>query len=345
MNARLVLSIAVVATAASLTAARVSGQAAAPPAAKSTAATKAWTPSRTPWGDPDLQGTWTSDSENGVPFERPEQLAGKPTVDGSELNQLLEERAVRRTQSNPLAGGITGAGPTHWYENWDAKSARTSMVVDPVDGRVPPLTREAQDRAAARNDARRGRGPADSYEDRSLWDRCITRGVPNVMFPTIYNNNSRIIQGPGYVALTYEMIHETRVIPLDGRAHLGSRVRGYLGDARGHWEGNTLVVDTTNFNAKTNYRGSSDTLHLIERFTRVGANLLRYEVTVDDPHTFARPWTAALNLTPQSELFEYACHEGNYGLGNILSAGRAEDKAAAESGRAPSQVDTRGEER
>ncbi len=345
MTERLYTRMAAVAiVAASLTTARVSGQA-APPAAKSKTAAKAWTPSRTPWGDLDLQGIWTSDSENGVPFERPEQFAGRPTLEGEQLEQLLEQRAAQRSQNAPLAGGITGAGPTHWYENWGAKSSRTSMVIDPADGRVPPLTPEAEQRAAARNDARRGRGPADSYEDRSLWDQCITRGVPNVMFPTIYNNNSQIIQGPGYVALTYEMIHETRVIPLDGRPHVGSRIRGYLGDARGHWEGNTLVVDTTNFSEKTNYRGSSDTLHLIERFTRVDANTLRYEMTVDDPHTFARPWTAALNLTPQAGLFEYACHEGNYGLRNILSAGRAEDKAAAESGRAPSQADTRGEER
>ncbi len=345
MTERVFGMAAVVAIAsAALTGVRASGQTATAGSGTSRSAAKRWTV-RTPWGDPDLQGTWTSDSENGVPFERPEQFAGQATVAGEELDQLLEQRAAQRSQSAPLAGGVTGAGPTHWYENWGAKSARTSMVIDPADGRVPPLTREAQDRAAARTAARAGRGPADSYEDRSLWDRCITRGVPNVMFPTIYNNNSRIVQGPGYVALTYEMIHETRIIPLDGRPHLNGRVRGYLGDARGHWEGGALVVDTTNFSQKTNYRGSGETLHLIERFTRIDAGTLRYEVTIDDPHTFTRPWTAALNLTPQADLFEYACHEGNYGLHNILTAGRAEDKAAAESGRAPSQVDTRGEER
>jgi hypothetical protein len=329
--------------AASSPAVRVKAQAPAPP--KSRTPGKAWTPGRTPWGDPDLQGVWTSDSENGVPFERPEQFAGKSALEGQELDQLLEQRAAQRSRNAPLAGGITGAGPTHWYENWDAKSARTSMIVDPADGRVPPQTDEGRRRAAALAAARAGRGPADSYEDRSLWDRCITRGVPNVMFPTIYNNNSRIVQGPGYVAVTYEMIHETRIIPLDGRQHIHPSIRGYLGDARGRWEGGTLVVDTTNFSDKTNYRGASSTLHLIERFTRTGANEMRYEVTVEDPQTFTRPWTAALNLTAQSDLFEYACHEGNYGLSNILSAGRAEDRDAAAAGRAPSQVDTRGEER
>lgn len=329
--------------AASMPVLRVSAQAPAP--GKSRNAAKAWTQGRTPWGDPDLQGVWTSDSENGVPFERPERFAGKSALDGQELDQLLEQRAAQRVQNAPLAGGITGAGPVHWYENWGAKSARTSMIVDPADGRVPPQTDEETRRAAARVAARAGRGPADSYEDRSLWDRCITRGVPNVMFPTIYNNNSRILQGPGYVALTYEMIHETRIIPLDGRQHVAPTIRGYLGDARGRWEGNTLVVDTTNFSEKANYRGSNETLHLIERFTRAGSGEMRYEVTVDDPHTFTRPWTAALNLTAQSDLFEYACHEGNYGLSNILSAGRAEDREAAAAGRAPSRVDTRGEER
>jgi len=312
------------------------------PAPKPAAAKTAPVP-KTPWGDPDLQGIWTSDSENGVPFERPSEFGEKQVVEGEALDQLLEQRAEQRSNVAPVVGGETGAGPTHWYENWTAKSARTSMVIDPPDGRVPALTAEAQQRAAARAALRGGRGPSDSWEDRSLWDQCITRGVPNVMYPTIYNNNTRITQAPGYVAITYEMIHETRIVPLDGRPHLSGKIRGYLGDARGHWEGNTLVVDTTNFSSRTNYRGSNETLHLIERFTRSG-NGVRYEMTIDDPHTFTRTWTAALNLTPQSGMFEYACHEGNYAMKHILSGARADEAAAAKEGRAP-RTDGVGEER
>ena len=165
------------------------------------------------------------------------------------------------------------------------------------------------------------------------------------MFPTIYNNNIQIVQTPGYVTITHEMIHDTRIIPLDGRPHVSPKIRQYMGDPRGHWEGSTLVVDVTNFTDKTNYRGSGATLHLIERFTRVGPDAIRYEVTVDDPQTFTKPWTAALDLTAQSQLFEYACHEGNYGLSNILSAARAEEREAARTGKTLIPVDTRGEER
>jgi hypothetical protein len=300
---------------------------------------------RTPWGDPDLQGVWTSDSNSTVPFERPDTFAGKAVLDGDELIQVQQEREQSRSRTAPFAGGITGAGPVHWYEHFGAKSARTSLVVSPTDGRIPPMIPSAQQREAMRAAKRAGRGPADSWEDRSLWDRCISRSLPNVMFPTIYNNNIQIVQTPGYVAITHEMIHDTRLIPLDGRSHVSPKIRQYMGDPRGHWEGNTLVVDVTNFTDRTNYRGSGDTLHLIERFTRVGNGAIRYEVTVDDPQTFAQPWTAALDLTPQSQLFEYACHEGNYGLGNILSAARAEEREAARTGKTLNPVDTRGEER
>jgi hypothetical protein len=322
------VAIALVVSARGLTA-----QSAAKPEAKPAgkpAAARARAMPRTPWGDPDLQGVWTSDEESGVPFERPAGLESKEVLEGEELDRVLEQRAEQRAAAAPLAGGETGAGPTHWYENWDRKSPRTSMVIDPVDGHVPALTDEAQQRQAARAQARvrSGRGPSDSWEDRSMYDRCITRGLPAVMFPTIYNNNSRIVQGPGYVAITYEMIHETRLVPLDGRPHVSSHVRTLMGDARGRWDGDTLVVDTTNFTDRTNYRGSGETLHLIERFTR-GDHGLRYEVTVNDPHTFVKPWTAALNLTPTTNLFEYGCHEGNYAMKNILSAARAEEKQAA----------------
>jgi hypothetical protein len=278
---------------------------------------------RTPWGDPDLQGVWSSDEEAGVPFERPVGQT-KPKVNGTELEALLEEREHRRADSAPTIGGVTGAGPVHWYENWGRTSARTSLVVDPADGRVPALTPEAQKRQdrRPRGGGSFGAGPFDRPDDFSLYDRCITRGLPSVMFPAIYNNNTRIVQAPGYVALTHEMIHETRVIPLDRQPFASGRIRGYLGDARGWWDGDTLVVETRNFSEKANYRGAGATLHLVERFRRARKGI-RYEVTVDDHHTFTRPWTAALNLVPGTGLFEYACHEGNYAMRNMLSAARA----------------------
>jgi hypothetical protein len=189
---------------------------------------------------------------------------------------------------------------------------------------VPPLTADAQKRQARRTNPMGsfGDGPFERPEDFSLYDRCITRGLPAVMFPAIYNNNTRIVQAPGYVALTHEMIHETRVIPLDGRPFSSGHLREYLGDARGSWDGDTLVIETRNFSDRTNYRGAGAHLQLMERFRRSHRGL-RYEVTISDPHTFTRPWTAALNLTPGRGLFEYACHEGNYAMRNMLSAARA----------------------
>jgi hypothetical protein len=218
----------------------------------------------------------------------------------------------------------------HWFENYFAANSRAWLVSDPPDGKVPPLTEEATRRAAARQAERRARGPADSYVDRSLYDRCITRGVPGSMMPAIYGNSYHIAQSPDAVTITYEMIHDTRVIPLDGRPHVAASIRQYLGDARGLWEGNTLVVETTNFSDKVPYRGSSEHLKLVERFTPLGPDTLEWSVTLDDAHTWARPWSFTMHLTHDESqpLFEYACHEGNYGLQNILSAARAEEAAA-----------------
>ena len=229
-------------------------------------------------------------------------------------------------------GPGVGDGPTHWYENLNPMSRRSSLVIDPPDGRLPALTAEARTRAQQAQQARKGRGPADSWTDRNLWDRCITVGLPAVMFPTGYNNNVQILQAPGYVTITHEIIHDTRIIPLDGRPHLPQAIRHYMGDSRGRWDGNTLVIDVINFHPATEYRGSRDTLHLIEKYTRAGPDALRYEVTIDDPHTYARPWTAVLDLAPQKDMFEYACHEGNLGLRNILGAARADEAAAAKAG-------------
>ena len=278
---------------------------------------------RTPWGDPDLEGVWTSDNNFSVPLERPAHLADKEFLDGKDLDDALAARA--KTIAAIARGGEVGAGPPHWYENLTARSRRSSLIIDPPNGRLPALTAEARQRAAAAEAARKGRGPADSWEDRSLWDRCITVGLPSVMVPTGYNNNVSILQAPGYVTITHEMMHDTRIIPLDGRPHVAPAIRQYMGDSRAHWQGNTLVIDVTNFHPNTNYRGSGETLHLIERYTRLAQDHLRYEVTLDDPHTYERPWTAVLDLEPQASIYEYACHEGNRGLENILRAARIEE--------------------
>ncbi len=196
-------------------------------------------------------------------------------------------------------------------------------MVDPPDGRVPPLTPDGQTRATAR--ARRG---YDSWEDRSLWERCITLGLP--MVPGPYNNNYQILQTPGYVVILHEMIHDARIIPLDGRPHVGQNVRQWFGDSRGRWEGATLIVDTTNFTDKVSYRGSTEGLHLIERFTRTDAGTVRYEFTIDDPATFTKKWTAAIPMAKtDDQIFEYACHEGNYGMVNLLSGARVQEKGRA----------------
>ena len=296
--------------------------------------------SRTPWGDPDLQGTWTSEPEIGVPFERPAQYGERELLTDEEYAarlkqadrqaaQALEEFDVTTAETaNAGAVGSATSPPPHWLERGTA-SRRTSMVIDPPDGRIPPLTEDARNRPRQGVRGSFGNGPFNSHEDFTLYDRCITRGAPNAIFPAIYNANTRLVQGPGFVAITYEMIHETRIIPLDGRAHLPSSVQQYLGDSRGRWEGDTLVVETTNFTPQTTYRGASEELTLVERFSRPDAETLRYELTVIDPRTWTQPWTAALNLKPQTDgMFEYACHEGNLAMRNMLSAARAAEQAA-----------------
>ena len=295
-----------------------------------------YVPSKTPWGDPDLQGTYTNKDENGIPMERPTQFAGKSAddVDDSEFAEIVRERQQRALASAAGIGGAdTGAGPVHWYEHYNAKNSRAWLLIDPADGRIPPLTAAGQKAADARALARKnsGRGPADSWEDRSLYDRCITRGVPGSMMPAIYGNAYDITQAPGTVAIRYEMIHETRVIQLDDSPRPAKSITSYMGSARGHWEGNTLVVVTKNFNERGAYRNANpDSYTLIERFTPIGPNKVLWAVTIDDSATWAKPWTFEMNLTKDASqpLFEYGCHEGNYGLRNILSAARAEEKAA-----------------
>ena len=302
-------------------------------------APKTYTAPKTPWGHPDLQGWFSNLSENGTPLERPDQFAGRKLEDitGEEL------RAIKKAAQDRTIASF--AGPLHAPEDWwqkdlnMVKGSQAWLVTDPPDGKIPPLTEAALARNAARAEARRAnpRGPADSWEDRSLYDRCITRGLPGSMMPAIYGNSYQIIQSPNYVAIRYEMIHETRLIPLDGRAHVSSKVRTHMGDARGRWEGDTLVVETTNFREGEAYRGSNGaTLRIIERFTRVAPATVKWEVTLDDPSTWARTWTFAMPLTMDDTqpVLEYSCHEGNLGLRNILSAARAEEKAAEEAARA-----------
>ena len=295
---------------------------------------------RTPWGDPDLQGNYTNLWEAGTPFERPDQFAGR-RIEDITRDELLKMRLAiqEQTRESQLAGEIGG---TRWIwldSHNHAKGSMPWFVVDPADGRIPPMTSEGQARQAARAAARKasGRGPADSYTDRSLYDRCISRGLPGSMMPAIYGNSYRIVQAPGFVAISYEMIHETRVIPLDRSPHLPSAHRSYMGDARGWWEGDTLVVETTNFRDELTYRGANAaTLRIVERFTRTAPDKVRWAVTIDDPSTWTRPWTFAMPLTQdESEpMLEYGCHEGNYAMVNILSGARAEEAAASrQSGR------------
>ena len=298
------------------------------------AAASAQTP-RTPWGDPDLQGAYTNSDESLIPMERPDALTGRALGDisAAELARLNEQRNEDRIEADKQRWELRS--PLHWFENHDPKNSRAWLVVDPPDGKIPPQTADARARAASRAQARRGRGDADSYEDRSLYDRCITRGLPGSMMPAIYGNSYQILQTPDYVAIRYEMIHETRIIPLDNRPHASSKIRTYMGDARGRWEGDTLVVETTNFRGETGYQNSSAaTLKLTERFTRVGPTTVKWAVTVEDPMTWARPWTYAMPLTMDDTqpVLEYSCHEGNLGLRNILSSARAEEKAAEDAG-------------
>jgi hypothetical protein len=307
--------------------------------------TKTWTPPRTVDGQPDLQGVWANNVV--TPLERPKELAGRALLSEQEMAALKRKAGevfkadadaafgdtfflsvlanVEGTKSGfKSTDGGTGDYSTVWLveRNWDN---RTSLINDPPDGRLPTLTPEAQKRQAAAA-ARRFASPAGP-EDRSLSERCITFGAPRL--GAGYNSYYQIAQSRDSVVILMETIHDARVIPLDGRPHLPSTVRTWLGDSRGHWEGNTLVVDTTNYKAGA-FMYASEQLHVIERFTRTGPDSLKYEVTVDDPATWAKPWTAMIPLGHSRDaIYEYACHEGNLGMMGILKGARAEEKAAS----------------
>jgi hypothetical protein len=285
---------------------------------------------RTPDGQPDLQGVW--DYRTATPLERPAQFAGKEFLTDQDIAEY-ERRAAARDDGRPPddARSDPSVHPPWWldYGRSVVATRRSSLVVEPADGRIPALTADAQKRAADRRAATRGRGLADSPEDRSLWERCITRGLPEGMLPAGYNNNVQFVQTPGYVVVTSEMIHDARIVPIDGRGHAPSAIRSWLGDSRGRWEGNTLIVETTNFSPKTYCRGASENLRLTERFTRIDRDTIEYRFTVDDPGTWTRPWTVTFPLVrSDGAMYEYACHEANYGLGNILKNARATERAA-----------------
>jgi hypothetical protein len=299
------------------------------PAAKAGPATTYRVP-RTPWGDPEISGNFTNLYETGTPLERPQEFAGRTLneVSGEELKK------IKQAQQNRTINGFNG--PIHAPDNWwqdaldNKRGSQAWLVTEPADGRIPPLTPEGQARAAAAA-ARRNvyNSGSDSYEERSLYDRCITRGFPSSGMPSIYGNSSRIVQGKGFVAIQYEMIHETRVIRLDDQPHVGKEIHLDMGDSRGHWEGDTLVVETTNFNQRSVYRNANpDTLKIIERFTRTDANHVKWEVHMQDDTTWTRPWTFSMPLTRSDAepMLQYECHEGNYGLRNILSGARADER-------------------
>jgi hypothetical protein len=303
-----------------------------------------WTPPRTAWGDPDLQGTYTSDNSIGVPFERPPQFAGRTTLNDEEYaaRERTNGEQIAKDQSEfpetPFAqDSASNNAPRHWLDRPTKPSRASSLVVEPADGRIPPTTPEAQ-RLSAERRAVRLAHEQDSYEFHSNYDRCITRGVTGSILPVIYGNGTDIMQGPGYVVIRNEMIHEARMVPLDPRPRLGKSILQYMGDSRGHWEGDTLVVESTNFTDNTGLGGNgngaihSENLRLTERFTRTDPGTIHYEFTVDDPTMYTRPWKVALDLTAKPgyrTIYEYACHEGNYGMANMLSAARADEKAVA----------------
>jgi hypothetical protein len=281
---------------------------------------------RTPWGDPDLGGVWSSDDMRGVPRERPDEFGTRRFLTDEEFAARAKRDQQTRTTEATRVGAFRNDVGTRTFR-------QTSLVVDPPNGKIPALTPDGEKRRAARNRGSFGEGPFHTFEDFTLYDRCITRGVVGSLGPAIYGNGVTIVQGPGTVAISYEMVHDTRVIPLDGRSHL-SQLRQYMGDARGRWDGDTLVIETKNFTDRTAIVGvrHSEALRLTERIRRVDDVTLDYQVTVDDPMTYTRPWTMVLQLTQPTgfRMFPYECHEGNHGLRNILSAERAEDQALAD---------------
>jgi len=301
---------------------------------------QSYTPPRTPWGDPDIQGVFTTDDSIDVPMQRPEAFGDRLFMNEEEYREAVEslQRQDARFSEEfaPENARVTVNPPGHWLEWGDEPSRQTSLVIDPPNGRIPP-----QVQAQGRGGRGRGRGaPAQSPEDFSLYIRCITRGVTGSILPVIYGNGTRIVQGPGYVAVANEMVHESRIIPLDSRPHPGENIRMYMGSSRGRWEGDTLVVETRNLTDRTgvsvNGGGTthSEDLVITERFSRTAPDRIHYEATIDDPRTWTAPWTMGFDLIdkPDYQVYEYACHEGNNAMRNMLSAARVQEAAAGGDG-------------
>ncbi len=311
------------------------GQKAQKPPAAATATRKPAKKLHTAWGDPDLQGIWSNATT--TPLERPSDLEGKTELSDAEHEERQQKIAQARSTDNAPAAGDPGTYNEIWWERGKLLKA-TSIIIDPPDGRLPPLTPQAQKEADQRAAARKGH-EWDSVQDRNLHERCMLyHGVPPL--PTGYNNNYQIAQTPDYVAILSEMIHEVRLIPLKPRPHNSPAIRQWMGDSRGHWEGDTLVVETVNFNGyagglwalnRSYMEGSGETLKVIERFKRVDQDSIDYTFTIDDPKTFTRSWTGSLPMSKiDGPIFEYACHEGNYAMTSILGGARAQEKKAAE---------------
>ena len=280
------------------------------------------TESRTLWGDPDLQGIWNHGTA--TPLERPDEHAGRELLTEEEIAEAnLDATTFASSERRDELSKDRDVGLAYNQFWWDRglSDGRTALIVDPPNGKIP-YTSEAQRPPGFRR-TRGSNGP----EDRNLWERCITRGVPRL--GGAYNNNFRLIQTSGHVVILHEMVHESRIVPLDGRPHVADDIRQWNGDSRGRWEGDTLVVETTNFTDKTNFNGSTSGLKVVERFRRADADTLQYEVTLEDSTTWVQPWTAALAMPKtEGEMFEYACHEGNYGMTNLLAGARVQEQEA-----------------
>jgi hypothetical protein len=296
---------------------------------------------RTPWGDPDLQGTWTSDNCIRTPLNRPAQFGDRLYMTADEIaqrEQAIDAQKVTDAKVTAEGQAVRTGPPPHWGDRAKRPCGQTSLIVDPPNGQTPELLPEAKARIIPQS-AGIENPRADTWTDFQHYIRCITRGVTGSIFPVVYGNGQQFVQGPGYVMILQEMVHEARVIPLDGRPHASQNIRSYMGDARGRWEGHTLVVETTNFKGGATGTGNngggtptSDALTLTERFTRTGPNDMRYEVTIDDPKTYVRPYKVSFPLTqePGYQNFEYACHEGNIGLYASLSGARVKEREAKE---------------
>jgi hypothetical protein len=295
-----------------------------------------WKPKRTAWGHPDLEGAWTSDAVHGVPRDRPAQFGHRMFLDDAEFT----DRVARETKTRQDAFTASGAGTAGRDRAWrgDITFRLTSLVVDPPDGRTPKVTTEAEKRRATRDRGSFGAGPFDTPEDFTLYDRCITRGIAGSILPVVYGNGNRILQTPESLVFSYEMIHDTRVIPTDGRPALGSQIRQLLGDSRGRWAGDTLVVETTNLTDRTSIGANgnglrhSAAMRTVEHFTRVSNEVILYDVTIDDPKTYEHPFTIAIPLIspPGFQPLPYECHEGNGAVKYAMSGARKFEAAVAD---------------